>query len=174
MRVDWVANSNGGQTIDRYEYQTSTDNGNTWSAWQSAGTSTTLTLTDSTPDLVRVRASNINARAAEILGLSDIAPSPFMRSVPRRLIISVGIGSQSNLSGNDLTLIKDALINRVNQYESGDTLRLADLRSEIERLPGVAIDTITITSDGAAVDGVAQNTYNRWSLARTDITLSFA
>lgn len=174
MRVDWVANSNGGQTIDRYEYQTSTDNGNTWSVWQSAGTSTTLTLTDSTPDLVRVRASNINARAAEILGLSDIAPSPFMRSVPRRLIISVGIGSQSNLSGNDLTLIKDALINRVNQYESGDTLRLADLRSEIERLPGVAIDTLTITSDGAAVDGVAQNTYNRWSLARTDITLSFA
>ena len=176
----WEANENGGAAVDRNEWQVTYNGGLTWTDWATLAAnalSHNVGLSGGIPDKVRVRASNQNARAASILGLTDSSVNqvvPFVRPVSQSLTIRVNINSGATLTGKDLDTIRTQLIRQIEAYEIGQEIWVPDLEAVIERLPNVRLDSLTVQHNGVDISGVVQKAFNQWRLAANDITISFS
>ena len=176
--IDWDQND-ATDAADRMEYQYSTDGGLTFTDWQTRdanSNSVGLTFPSGVyPNKARVRGSNPNSRSAEILGLLGATNSvnPFVRPVHQPLNIVVNINPGSTLTGDDLDVIRDAVIAQVNSYEIGETILDNDLEARIEILPRVSLRSISVKSGTVNVNGIAQKAFNKWTIQRSDIEINF-
>lgn len=176
--IHWQSNSvDGGQAVDRYEYQTSADNGVTWSEWRiTSALSTFLSMNTPTPPArVRVRGSAPDVRAATILGLTGLpGPAPFLRPVGVPVTITVTLDAGSSLTGNDLDKIRQSLVAHIESYDIGESIWANDIEARVETQPGVRVSNLTIQSGGIDISGVSQKAYNKWTLTVADVTIQFS
>ena len=174
----WNENSNGGQTIDAYEYSLTYDNGSTWTDWATlASDAREISVAPNTisqlPNRIRVRASNPNAHILQKLGFTGLnVLTPITRPVVHSLSISITLDNASELVRDALAEIKAAIVNRVKQYDMGETIWSNDLLAVAELVQGAKITNISVTHNSADVNDVSQPAYVQWVLTENNITFA--
>ena len=97
---------------------------------------------------------------------------PFIRAKERGLSVSLTLTRRQGFPADGLSQVRDAILNRVKEYEIGEEVWNNDLLCAAEAVRGTRITNLSVEYNSASVDGVAVELSALWTLASSDLTIT--
>ena len=97
---------------------------------------------------------------------------PFVRPKERALTVSLTLTRRTGFPADGLTQVRDAILNRVTEYEIGEEIWNNDLLCAAEAVRGTRITNLTVEYNSDDVDGVAVELSTLWTLDASNLTIT--
>ncbi len=97
---------------------------------------------------------------------------PFIRAKERALTVSLTLTRRPGFPADGLSQVREAILNRVTEYQIGEEVWNNDLLCAAEAVRGTRITNLVVEYNSSSVDGVAVELSALWVLASSNLTIT--